>query len=189
MGIIKDGHEYIKIFRSPTIVENHLCITQDNDYYYYACDSNWKGNTELHDNEIVLCNDLNKKGEFGTIGMIVNKSLRQTKNSHWEEETHQSYADSTGQTTREYSKDAFEVIYHFIDSRASRFHYEIGKFATIKTVQTYFKEIAMYERKINNMWLQIDQLSNNKDKILTELQDFRENKSYDMLYVEPYKEG
>lgn len=186
MGIIKNGHEYVKAFRSETIVENYLCIAQDDEYYYYVCDSNWRGNTKLHNNEVVLCNNEDEENKIDTIGMILTKYLMRTENPHWRKETHQSYADSTGQTTREYSKDAFEVIYRFIESHAVSFSCPINHFATIENIKTYFKQLTIYEEKIQNIDSQRQQIDKERKNIIDELVDYQNNKSYNVMYVEPY---
>lgn len=186
---IKDGHEYIKVFRSKTPVENlenQQNIGRGNKGYYYYIDyNNWKNYTKLHIGDVVLFNNgfncSNPIG-LGTLAVIVDIELFFSEDKIW----HQVKDENI--SFIEYSENSVEVCYKAMtvygDLTTS---YPIENFATLDNVQNYFAELLKRKKKMQFYDTKVKEAEQARDTYCKSLEDFKIDGSYDMLYEKPYE--
>lgn len=180
---VKDGHEYMRAFRSKTPEKNQRCIQQDNGYYYYIDYDNWKIYTKFHIGDVVLFNnglDCSNPIGLGVLSVITDKELFFNENGMW----HQidKYVPFT-----EYSEDGVEIRYKFMTANGDlTTSHSIKNFATLDNVQNYFAELLKRKKEMQFYDTKIKEIQQARDTYCKSLEDFVIDGSYDMLYEKPY---
>lgn len=182
---IKDGHEYIKVFRRKIPAENQQCIKQDEEYYYYSNYYSWRNYTKFHIGDVILFNnglDYSNPVGLGELSVIANITLQFNENGIWHEVKNKNISFV------EYSYDSFEVYYQAIRSNGSLIYFDpIKCFATLDNIDKYFNELLERKKKIDIYTAKIIEIEKERDTYCDNLTDFKIDGSYDMLYVQPYK--
>lgn len=185
---IKDGHEYMRAFRSKTLIENQKCIQQDKGFYYYMDYDNWENYTRLHIGDVVLFNNRfncsNPIG-LGVLGVITDKELFFNENGTWHQ-VKDKYMPFT-----EYSENGVEICYKFItangDLNPFATSHSINNFATLDNVQSYFAELLKRKKEMQFYDTKVKEAEQARDTYCKSLEDFKIDGSYDMLYEKPYE--
>lgn len=182
---IKDGHEYIKVFRRKTPAENQQCIKQDEEYYYYSDYYNWRNYTKLHVSDVVLFNnglDCSNPVGLGILSVIVGTALQFNEKGIWHKVKNEHIPFV------EYSYDSFEVYYQAMRANGSLICFNpIECFATLDNVDKYFDELLKRKRTIESYTAKVMEIEKERDTCCDALEDFKIDGSYDMLYVRPYE--
>lgn len=182
---VKDGHEYMRAFRSKTPVKNQRCIQQDNGYYYYMDYDNWKIYTKLHIGEIVLFNngfDCSNPIGLGVLSVITDKELFFNENGMWHQ-VKDKYMPFT-----EYSENGIEICYKSMTANGNvATSHSIKNFATLYNVHNYFNKLLKRKREMQFYDTKVKEAEQARDTYCKSLEDFEIDGSYDMLYEKPYE--
>lgn len=187
---VKNGHEYIRVFRTVEPRKNQQCILQDNGYYYYSDYHDWKNHTMFHLGDIVffnhglICNDPISDVGIGTLGMIIDKQLKFDKNikGTWEKIMLKDCP------MEEYSDNNFEVCYQIIKVDGDLTNFDsINCLTTLDNAKEYFHTLLECKKEIESYNIKIKEIQDKREELYKNLADFKVCDAYNMLYVQPYK--